>query len=207
MAKTLEIVLTAGLSVLVLFVSGCATGRYTPPTKNSDSMKYTMTVHQGFDETWSAMIDYSASTFFSIENFEKDSGLLTLSFGASNLQEYIDCGEYEATLGRAHYNGSYVGFLEKYYDAKLNGKMNILVKEVDPNNTMVRVNARYIFSYSSLPNMTMVFEPGPSTWSFDSGSSTTVSVRKPVGGTSPDRTCAPTYKAEKAILRATENMK
>ena len=35
---------------------------------------------------------------FKIENLDKDSGLLTLSFGSTNPENFIDCGDFEYTL-------------------------------------------------------------------------------------------------------------
>lgn len=62
---------------------------YSPPIQlNYRSEDSTLTVNRGFEEAWTALIQYSAAIFFAIKNFEKDSGLLTLAFGSGNPIEF-----------------------------------------------------------------------------------------------------------------------
>lgn len=190
------------LAILLSFtLGGCASGGYIPPTLQSEKDKNTITVDKTFDETWGSFIEYASSTFFEIENFEKASGLLTLSFGATNANEYIDCGTFSTTAPK--YNGPYARFLERYYNAKLQGKMNIFIKEIGAHKTLVRVNARYIFT-APLPTQPITIL----TWSFDSGSSQTIVLnsRQAVSGSSKTRTCKPTYRAEKSIMQAVKSL-
>ena len=183
-----------GLVLVSLLTLGCvATGNYRPPITQNKSDNYSTIIYKSFDSTWSSLIEYSASTFFQIENFEKASGLLTLSFGASDADRYVDCGMFIASSGNRKYNGSYVGYLKKYFEANLQGKMNIFVKELAPNQTLVRVNARYVLSSP------------PESWVFNSGSSASVRVSSPLRDTDSIRTCRPSYEAETTILRAIES--
>ena len=76
-----------------LAISACATvppATYTAPTPKDYSN--TITVNRDFSQTWENLIGYASQTFFAIENFEKDSGLLTLSFGSGNVSRFVDCG-------------------------------------------------------------------------------------------------------------------
>ena len=59
---------------------------YTPPDESNPVTNYSVTVDKGFETTWDALMDYAVSTFFRVVNYEKESGLLTLSFGAVHIQ-------------------------------------------------------------------------------------------------------------------------
>jgi hypothetical protein len=185
----------------IVMLSACAsTANYTKPAE-TNSPDYDRTVDASFDKTWNALIDYASSNFFSIDNFEKDSGLMTLSFGSSDPDTYIDCGQWNAqwtnpqTYQRQSYNGSYARYLQQRFTTTFTGKMNITVREITSEQTRVRVNARYILAST-----------GGNTWSFDSGSSATISVSNATRGIGANRTCRPTYAAEKAILGAIDEL-
>jgi len=150
------------------------------------------TINRCFDEVWTALIEYAASTFFAINNFEKESGLLTLRFGAGNPAEFIDCGYVESAT--TAYKGSLIGGLQQSGYADLDGSMNIFVKPISDKATQVKVNARYVFKGND----------GVTTqiWSFDTGdhdSKRFSAVQQPI-------TCSPTYKAERTILEGIEQI-
>jgi hypothetical protein len=181
---------------LVSVVAGCATGSYTPPTPNS-LPAYERIVEKGFDETWTALVDYASGAFFAIDNFEKASGLMTLRFGSLDPSAFVDCGQFKID-GPQPFSGAYVDAMLRY-GAKLDGRMNISVRSLDTNRTRVRVNARYVFTVPDVPSRT---DSRTDTWAFDSGGSATVTVRNALSGTTPTRTCQPTYRAERAVLGA-----
>jgi hypothetical protein len=171
-------------------------------------------VKQSFSKTWESLISYASKTFFSIENFEKDSGLLILSFGVGDASRFVDCGYYSG--GPTGFSGPYVRYLQQGASATLQGKMNLRVRTINPEETEVSVNARYIFvrppSQASVlvPNyLTGTFQtqyvtiPG-TTWTFDSKSVDTQMVANVSAGTEPTRTCQPTGTAESEILKGVE---
>lgn len=190
------------ISVFASLVAGCAaTASYIPPAPLSEHEKtYSAIVEKSYDDTWSALIQHAASTFFAIDNFEKESGLLTLSFGTGNPSAFIDCGHWDASwtdqqYQRHQFSGAYVDYLMVYMNGSFTGKMNLLVAERGPQQSEVTVNARYIV------------QAPPNTWSFDSGGTATVNVSNPSRNVStPSRTCQPTYKAETTILDAVRNL-
>ena len=185
--------------ITTLFIAGCATmsASYTPPLgSHVNTANYTRVINKPFDDVWKALIQHSASTFFSIDNFEKDSGLITLSFGSSTPSEYVDGGQWTAS----NFTGKYVDYLETIGQTSLDGKMNIIVMPINEKQTQVTVRARYIYSLKvrdasgrhGYDNM----------WSFDTGGSDSVKVGHPaMGTTSATRTMKPTYKAEGEILK------
>ena len=61
-------------------------------------LKNTVITNKNFDETWTSIIGFVSDSLFKIEKSEKDSGLLTLSFGAKEAEKFIDCGDFEYTF-------------------------------------------------------------------------------------------------------------
>lgn len=178
------------LIVTVLFLQGCATASYTPPpTAAADPSEYTIIVNKPYDVAWQDLINHASSTFFAIDQFEKDSGLMTLEFGASDAARFIDCGEWNDSTG---FSGNYASHLAQRFNGTLSGKMNILVSPEGDDQSRIRVNARYIF------------QAPPQTWTFDTGSSATVDVgtSAAMGTGTGVRTCKPTYVAENSVLDA-----
>ena len=73
-------------------------GKYVPPSIDDTNFKNSVITNKNFDETWTSITDFINDSFFKIENLEKDSGLLTLSFGSKEPENFIDCGDFEYTL-------------------------------------------------------------------------------------------------------------
>ena len=93
--------------VMTILFSSCAVekeklteniGKYVPPNIDDTNFKNSVITNKNFDETWTSVIDFVNNSFFRIENLEKDSGLLTLSFGSKEAEKFIDCGDFEYTL-------------------------------------------------------------------------------------------------------------
>ena len=188
--------------ILVLITSGCVSVSYFPPEQTNNTDNYIRIINKSYDETWHELIQYSAGTFFSIDNFEKESGLLTLSFGASKPSIFITGGQFEATAGSKHFAGDYVDHLTQHGTATLNGKMNIVLSRITDNKTEVMVNARYVF-IATIGNMNHSYS---NTWSFDTGNCCTINVAGSTRGSSSQRTICPTYQAELAIIDALDQM-
>lgn len=183
-----------------VMVAGCQSGQYTPPIAQDYSN--TVVVNKPFDAVWGDLVSYASGSFFGIKNFEKESGLLTLSFGAGDASRYIDCGNFSVEQGANSFNGTYVQWVQQTSDAELNGAMNLLVRPLDRNNTEVVVNARYIFTIPSVVIGSGIYAQRipTMTWSFDSRTQDTRAVYNAVPGTSATRTCQPTGVAEQEIL-------
>lgn len=177
-------------------LGGCASGVYTPPVATTPTIAHERTIHRSFDDTWSSLIEYASGTFFAIDNFEKESGLMTLSFGSNEPENFIDCGHMKASSLTRNVDMPYVSYLVQNYGARLDGKMNVVVKAVDSGTTQVRVNARYVFSTLARADV-----PAQS-WVFDSGGQATIMVSGKASGTIPSRTCRPTHEIETKLLDA-----
>lgn len=182
--------------ILILLLSACASATYVPPSHVNRTNDYQVIVYQPYDVVWKKLIQFSAKTFFSIDNYEKESGLITLSFGSSSPEEFVSGGEWKYQGMNGEFSGDYVEFLHKFYRAKLQGKMNIVVSSIDDNKTKVAVHARYVLTVPPTQNS------NGDTWAFDTGNCATVRVTNPAPGTPSNRTVCPTYVAEKSIISA-----
>jgi|GEM_PF-2273283 len=196
------------LCMAIVFISSCAiysaNVTYLKPEQDFDENNYSVVLDKTFDEVWSKLIEYSASTFFSIENYEKASGLITLNFGVSTPSDFITGGFWEVnwknnyTGEKSSFTGDYVDYLVKRYNAKLSGKMNIVVLNIAENKTKVIVKARYIFTSDDSYSADEIY-------SFDTGNSCTHTSYTPYNkeqDADKSRTICPTYKAENAIINA-----
>ena len=107
------------------------TVRYAPPVVDTSADSYRQVIDRPFNETWDAFIQHTASSFFGIDHFEKDSGLMTLSFGHNNPSEYVDGGQWIYKKSNLYgkvvdFEGNYVDYLVLYHGGELTGKMNIV---------------------------------------------------------------------------------
>lgn len=163
------------------FLGACATtAEYAPPGP-LPAVENVRTIEAGFDETWTALVNYVSSSFFGIRSFEKASGLLTLSFGTTDIPRFVECGTWEGD-GPQRYIERDLGFT-------LDGQMNLFVEPQGPSRTQVRVTTRYVLRDHSR-----------NVYEFTSNSSATVTIRNPTAGTIPTRTCRSTHAAEKQII-------
>lgn len=123
-----------------------------------------------YDKVWKAAVDSIGKSFFVLENIEKDSGIMSLSFSSKNPSDFIDCGTtFES--GKLHgkdYSLTYDNTdtqlikwitindipIQGNRTLNLNGKSNIIINKISSNKTSVSINTRYVVSLNyvySLP--------------------------------------------------------
>ena len=197
------------LLFMTIFLSSCAVekkkltenvGKYFPPNTDDTNFKNTLTTNKNFDETWTYVIDFVKDSFFKIENIDKDSGLLTLSFGPKEPEKFIDCGDFEYTLffTGEEFKGSYIDYAKSGLLAVLEAKMNITIQKIDYESTNVIINTNYTYSTQHALGY---YDPKLNqTYSFVSGGYQTIDVINPIKGSIPTRTCKSTNFAENAIF-------
>ena len=195
--------------VLSMLLSSCAVekekltenvGKYVPPNIDDTNFKNSVITNKSFDETWNSLIDFVNDSFFKIENLEKDSGLLTLSFGSNEPENFIDCGDFEYTLffTGEEFKGSYINYAKRSLIAVLEAKMDVNIQKIDNESTKIIINTNYKFTtrhaigYND-PDLTQ-------TYNFVSGGYQTINVLYPISGSIPTRTCKSTNFAENAIF-------
>ena len=197
--------------VMTIFISSCAVkkeklteniGKYVPPNIDDANFKSSIITDKNFEETWTSIIDFVNDSFFKIENLKKDSGLLTLSFGSKEPENFIDCGDFEYTLffTGEEFKGTYIEYVKSGLLAVLEAKMNINIQKIDNESTKISINTNYTFSTQHALGY---YDPDLNqTYSFASGGYQTIDVINPIKGSIPTRTCKSTNFAETAIFNA-----
>jgi uncharacterized protein YceK len=160
-AQIIAIVITSAL------ITGCATvnSTYTAPSQYTEANR-SIIIDKGKDDVWIAMVRALGENFFIINNLDKESGLINVSYNA-NPEKYCDCGtfhaEYHFTQNEIFDFPAAIKFQE--YKSKLpngqhtiisrnmslDGRINILIiddKDAIPKRCRISVNARYIVTES-----------------------------------------------------------
>lgn len=180
----------------LLTLSGCAAGNYTPPTNENSTVVNSRILNEPFDKVWSKLINHLASTYFGIENYEKQSGLITLTFGSSNPSDFITGGKASFRSVAANFEGEYVDYLVSYSETDFIAKMNVVVAPVNETQTKITVNARYVFG-ARMPSTNEKLN-----WSFNTNGYDVVKPINSLDKKSNERIMMPTHKAEKDLLDA-----
>ena len=195
--------------VMTILLSSCAVekkkltenvGKYVPPNIDDANFKNSVITNKNFDETWTSIIDFVGDSFFKIENIDKDSGFLTLSFGSKEAENFIDCGDFEYTLffTGEEFKGSYIDYAKSGLLAVLRANMNINIQKIHNESTKISINTNYIYSTQHALGY---YDPKLNqTYSFVSGGYQTIDVINPISGSIPTRTCKSTNFAENAIF-------
>ena len=142
--------------IMTILLSSCSVekeklteniGKYVPPNIDDINFKNSVTTNKNFDDIWTSVIDFVNDSFFKIENLDKDSGLLTLSFGSKETENFIDCGNFEYTLffTGEEFKGSYIDYAKSGLLAVLEAKMNISIEKIDNESTKLSINTNYKF--------------------------------------------------------------
>ena len=195
--------------VMAVLLSSCAVdvekirenvGKYVPPNIDDTNFKNSAITNINFEETWTSVIDFVNDSFFKIENLEKDSGLLTLSFGSKEAENFIDCGDFEYTLffTGEEFKGSYIDYAKSGLLAVLEAKMDVNIQKIDNETTKISINTNY--KYSTQHALGYYDPKLNQTYSFESGGYQTIDVINPIKGSIPTRTCKSTNFAENAIF-------
>ena len=161
------------LCLLAAIISGCATQgvstrTYTDPQPTK--IYNEVTIPQPSSEVWDILVKHLSKSFYVINNIDKASRIINVSFSSSSPEQYIDCGrtyrtytvgdktdvyDYQtaassyyqmATPMQPHPAFSY--YLKVRRETSLEGRSNIYVapSEKDPNITIITVNTRYIWT-------------------------------------------------------------
>ena len=117
-----------------------------------------------YDKAWKAVVAHLSDTSFVIDNIDKDSGLITVSFSVSDPRTAVDCGQWSYWVknlrGRRDYNNEAAAPYAKYEllldgnlatverSTTLSGKFNILVTAPTEITSKVKVTARFVQSVS-----------------------------------------------------------
>lgn len=220
--------------VLVLFVgmcffAGCAkngtsTFKYTPPKEYK--IENEVLIDKGYSVVWDELVRELSKSFFTINNIDKNSRIINVSFYANNPGRYVDCGHSYRSTSRGDEHREYdyevasssnyvledrgLDYFEDeiHVDRRtsLEGKMNIYLAPEGENKTLLSVNVRYILSTDGTFRGVRKHISGnvvdsrqlDSFHLVDSFSSKERYIRKEANG--PDFICEPKGVLEKEIL-------
>lgn len=146
-----------------LMIVGCAAKTdvaYTQPKPQNE--KNTRVYNGNIERVWDATISAVGESFFVIDNIERDSKIITLSFSVQDPNEYIDCGTLTVTnsggmsgKGATSIQGAQATATYLVSDGSphpkpalrttaLSGKANIILSKEGANSTKVKVMSRYV---------------------------------------------------------------
>lgn len=183
-------------------LSGCIASRYAYSKPTDRSYVNNMVVKQPFDILWKKTIAALGESFFVINNISKESGFINVSY-SGDPEKYVDCGSvfsyvknlagertYDFPISRTYIRYEILSDNLYVIDSRssLEGRINVLLTAINKNETMVKVNIRYIASVT----WTSGDWKDSSSLTFDSG------------GKSEDGkiACLPTGELEKEILES-----
>jgi hypothetical protein len=161
------------LMASVVLMSGCATQGVNTTQRTENTMikiDNEIVVPKSTSETWDILVKELSKSFYVINNIDKESRIINISFSTNSPSDYIDCGHtvrtytqrdktetysydtaasssYKAATPRQpNPNFSYYGRARR--ETSLEGRSNIYVApdEKDKNSTAVTVNTRYIWT-------------------------------------------------------------
>jgi hypothetical protein len=160
-------------AILVFGLAGCATqGSSTFTIERHDPKTITneIQVDQPYSQVWDKLVRELSKSFYVINNIDKESRIINLSFSTQSPAEYVDCGKTHRTYThkkdtesydyniaehstykvasktQPDHNFSYYSLVQR--NTSLEGRANIYLAplENDKTKTTVAVNSRYILT-------------------------------------------------------------
>ncbi|MBS0447656.1 MAG: hypothetical protein JSR59_17070 [Proteobacteria bacterium] len=190
-----------GLSMLTALLAGCAAPAAYQPPPTPETTDFSRDMNASFDQVWAAVTYVAGSTFFDIHNFDKGSGLMTLTY--SNLRggpgPYITCGTMTGELPplstiTPEPNSVLNGLAQQM---ALSGRANITVRPRGAGRTTVQINSGYDLVVSGQP-LLQAQRVVIGHWQFTSREADTQPVL--IGLQRTMVTCRPSYKIERDFL-------
>ena len=156
--KTLALII-----ICITVLTGCVSNTFSYTNPHNYEVQTEKLVPIAFDRFWDAYVAELSKTFFVINNIEKESRIINVSFSSNTPSEYVDCGYTDRTFN--HLNTGKRSFNYKVADSSsylygvegtdlywtvnrntlLDGRINIFMAPKE-KQTLLRVNTRYIWS-------------------------------------------------------------
>jgi len=204
-------------AVLIFFfiVVGCA-GRleYRPPNGNAPQQN-SVEIDKSKDEVWKIIVPALGKNFFVINNLDKESGIINISY-SGDPEKYVDCGYIESYVKNARGERTYyfpASSAHQTYEVMdmkqsgglffidrkmhLEGRMNLIVEEMEPTKTLVTANTKYVLTKSgTVRNVQNASSSFTDTISFN----TNQGDRFPASGSHTGTVCQANGNFEKEVL-------
>jgi hypothetical protein len=144
---------------LVVVLAGCA-GKmdYVRPNQ-PQGMTNQKTIDKSREAVWNASVPELGKQFFVINNLDKSSGLINVSY-SGDPEKYVDCGRVTSYVKNARGERTYDfpgSRAQQTYEAlnpaglflierkmSLEGRVNLVFEEVSPTQTKVTANTKYV---------------------------------------------------------------
>lgn len=200
--------------VFVFVLVGCA-GKtmYTPPSDYVSASNEKI-VNKPIDKVWKSSVSELGKRFFVINNLDKASGLINISYSGSP-ESYIDCGrvysyvsnargertyDFPAAQAEANYEIMGDGLYHINRKMTLEGRINLIFESVSVNRTKVTANTKYVVTRTTMVRNVAGGFPNTSTntISFNTGGIASF----PMGSTGTAVTCKSTGKLEQDVLNS-----
>lgn len=204
------------LFILSALLSSCA-GKieYTRPS-GKPVLNNSRVFNMETDELWRKLVPELGKQFFVINNLDKSSGIINISYGGDP-QKYIDCGYINSYVKNARGERNYYFPASKAFQEyelmqnglylvsrkmNLEGRINIIVETISSNKSRVTVNTKYIVTknISVSDNNRRILNTATDTISFNSGQESSF----PSAQTQPT-TCQANGELENEILSLLKN--
>lgn len=208
-----KLIFTLLLSVLLL--SGCAGRQEYRPPNSLTPFNNSVEIDKSKDEIWKIIVPALGKNFFVINNLDKESGIINISY-SGDPEKYVDCGYIESYVKNARGERTYYFPASKanqtyeimdmnqsgglfFIDRRMNleGRMNLIVEEIEPSKTLVTANTKYVLTKSgTVRNVQNASSSFSDTISFNSNQS----ARFPASGSHPGTLCQANGRFEQEIL-------
>lgn len=144
----------------IAFVSGCA-GKldYVRPNISASSSTNYKVIEKPREAVWNASVPELGKQFFVINNLDKSSGLINISY-SGDPEKYIDCGRITSYVKNARGERTYdfpAAKAQKSFEVmdsnglftldrkmSVEGRVNLVFEEVSQNQTKVTANTHYV---------------------------------------------------------------
>ena len=206
--------ITASLLAIVC-ISGCA-GKFDyirPNIATTPSANFKI-IDKPREVVWNASVPELGKQFFVINNLDKSSGLINLSY-SGDPEKFIDCGHitsyvknlqgertYDFPAAKADENYELMEGNLYFIHRKMSveGRVNLVFEELSPNQTKVTANTRYVVQRNVTESAAgqNVSWPFSDTISFNTGGSSSF----PTDDKGQATECAPNGELEREVLSA-----
>ncbi len=151
------------IMIFVALVSACADKLSYNPPSNTTPQTTERVVSISYDAAWDRIISNAGRKFFVINNIDKPSGFINISY-SGDPRQFVDCGAFETRsssgelksssplarksstsrvnlLGDGDYFGDKLTFIN---EVTVDGRANVIVKKLTPTSTSVAVAVKYV---------------------------------------------------------------
>lgn len=158
--KGIFLMKTIILLIAVTFVAGCA-GKldYIRPNVSLASKTNQVIIDKPMEGVWKASVPELGKQFFVINNIDKSSGLINISY-TGDPEKYVDCGRVISYVKNARGERTYDfagAKAQQVYEImnggelfnvqrkmSLEGRVNLVFEELNANQTKITANTRYV---------------------------------------------------------------